>query len=249
MSDDDRPTKRSVLITMGAGVVEKDEAHVPRLVLTGEIDANVATDMLNDLDAANLMGWDEIPIEVFSTGGSVGHAARIITAIMASSIPVLTFSSRHNASAAVDVFAAGARRICGPFASFQIHHTVCAGPGGAVTGVCNEVRAVERQGRDALRWLSMRCGQPPGYFQKRLSTEGSNAELFLNANDALECGLVHEIGHVNLSWRATVLQECTVVPLSPIRERKRRRKGHGGAANCSNTVASHGKRSVVGDQG
>ena len=214
-------------LALGPGLVEaKALTPAPRLLLEARCFTSIHADaMVAGLEEAVQTGWDLIPLEINAVGGETRAAHKIITAIMSSPVPVLTFTTRHLGSAAVDVFAAGARRVAGPFASFMVHHaTDSLADNSTAPEIMQEARHTLRQDRRERAWLSKRCGQPRDHFEEMLHQRGRGHLINLSAQEALRCGLVHEIGAVQVSRKVQLETTVKVVSLERLPASKRRRR-------------------------
>lgn len=123
-----------------------------RIVLTGEVDHNMFSELCNRLSELELES-DEAPVlvEVSSIGGNTQDALAIVGRLHASPCPIHTVGYGQIMSAATLIFAAGERRLMSKYAWFMIHDASdrFAGP---LTKVKREVKQLERE---ELQWIDL----------------------------------------------------------------------------------------------
>lgn len=123
-----------------------------RIVLSGDVDANMFTDLctqIAELELENDAG--AIVIEINSDGGNTSDALAIAGRLKASPCLICTVAYGKVMSAATLIFAAGERRYMSRYAWFMIHDAADKFSG-SVPKVKAELKQLERE---ELQWIEL----------------------------------------------------------------------------------------------
>jgi len=139
---------------------------------------------------ANLKNFKREPIHlhISSTGGSVYHTLGLYDLIETSRTPIITYGHGCIMSAAVILFLAGYKRVCGKHATFMMHE---ASQGmndyaSIIHKKSEEISRLENLMRDIVVNRTKVSG-------KQYDKWNNEREVYLSAEDALKFGIVHEI--------------------------------------------------------
>lgn len=155
--------------------------------LRGALDDGVAGDVAAQLMTLDASGDDAIQLHVDSPGGPLEQAFVLIDTIGLLGVPVHALCIGRAEGAAVGVFAAADERRAAPHARFRLSQ-----PDEKVAGVARDIETwmahKQRMLDDFHRHLAAATGRP---FEQVEADTG--AGRFLDADEAVAYGLVHEI--------------------------------------------------------
>lgn len=184
--------------------------------IVGEINEQVAADVEMHLRKVVRSGQSHVLLNLHSDGGSVYSALKIVDALDACGLPVITCAKGNAESAAAVLFACGEKRVISPNGLIMLH-SVRGGSGkDTLSELQIDVKETERINRLLCEVLA-RTGKRASYFEKLLA---KNVDVNYSASEALENGLATHIGHVDMKTHVRVDTEINVVPY---KRRKRRR--------------------------
>lgn len=139
-------------------------------------------------------------VTVDSYGGQVYSLFRMLDAIKAAQrqgLLVVTASRNKSMSCGSVLFAAGDRRFVGDDSTILIHD-VSSFAWGRLSDLKNDVKHTETLSKRLLGILDKACNKPEGYWHERLHDNG-NADIYLNAEEALAVRLATDIGTPRIS--------------------------------------------------
>jgi len=184
--------------------------------IVGNIDEQIAADVEMHLKKVVRSGQTHVLLNLHSDGGSVYSALKIVDALDACGLPVITCAKGNVESAATVLFACGEKRVISPNGLVMVH-SVRGGSGkDTLPELQIDVKETERINHLLCKVLA-RTGKRASYYEKLLA---KNVDTNYSAHEALEQGLATHIGHVDLKTHVRVETEINVVTY---KKRKRRR--------------------------
>lgn len=136
-------------------------------------------------------GQKVLPILVNSYGGSVYNCLRMVDALKASGMKLVTLLNGYAMSAGSIIFALGEERYMSENSTIMIHE-VSSWSMGKNADMKSAGKHTEELQNKLFSILDKQSGQKDGFFLD-LINQNKNADLFLNAEQAKEYGLVTEI--------------------------------------------------------
>jgi ATP-dependent Clp protease, protease subunit len=153
---------------------------------------------------AERSGQTLIPIIVDSYGGEGTSLLYMLDLINSSKLPVATIGMGKIMSAGSFLLACGTKgyRYISPYASVMIHEGSTFA-NGKNSDLQSSAKEIERVNNLLMRILDNKCGKEPGYWMSVLK-ENKNADFYLTAEQALDCGLVDHIGTPRIDVKMSV---------------------------------------------
>lgn len=145
-----------------------------------------------------------IPILIDSFGGDVLSLFSMLDLIDSSEKPVITSVSSKAMSCGSALLSAGTKgyRFASPRATILIHEASTQLEGKAAD-IISDARNMEALNEKLMELLAKNSNKPASFY-KNLIKKGNNADLYLTAEQALECGIIDKIGipEINMSLKA-----------------------------------------------
>ncbi len=160
----------------------------------GLIDSAGVTRIAGALNTAVNGQYDEVYLCFSSNGGYVGDGVFLYNHIRSLPIPVTVHNTGTVASIAATLFVAGERRLCTAHSIFMMHPVQVGSNGTMASGPLQA--ALDSALKDEARTeeiLRERARIPEDVLAARRTRD-----IYLTAQDALNYGLVHEIGQFAL---------------------------------------------------
>lgn len=168
---------------------------VAYLTFCGLIDSTGVGRIAATINQAVNESYDEVYLCVTSLGGYVGDGIFLYNHIRAMPIRVTMHNTGTMASIAATLFTAGQRRVCSPNAIFMMH-PVSVGGGSTPMAVEPLQAALRAAGSDEARTEAILRERTT--MSDQLLTGRRFTDIYLTAEDALGCGLTHEIADFSL---------------------------------------------------
>tara|TARA_B100000287_G_scaffold103968_1_gene96196 strand:+ start:549 stop:1160 length:612 start_codon:yes stop_codon:yes gene_type:complete len=153
-----------------------------------------AKDFTLQMAKAHNTGQPVIPIIIDSYGGAVYSLMSMISDVRSSKLPVATFiqGKAMSCGAIFSTFGTKGMRYCDPYATVMIHD-VSSGAWGKIEEIKSDAKEAERLQKSVYHMMAQNCGKNKTYFLKHIHDRG-HADWYLEADEALEHGLVDHIG-------------------------------------------------------
>lgn len=211
----------------GVGIDMFGDEEAP--IWVTEFDSNAAREFCNALFRASERDPNRPIIVYINSGG--GDASGLLTMLSAiDTIPnkVITAAMGFAMSAGALLLAHGAVRFASPHARIMIHK-IQAGAFGAIDDIVNETRFLTTLNDYVMKVLAKDCKKSSSQIEAVLS--GSNREVYLGPEEALEMGLIDMIGVPKVSPAPQTEVPCNYVvevmttrPTEPVVETKPQKK-------------------------
>ncbi len=181
------------------------------IYVNGEIDDDTAHEFCTELQAVEASGQTVVIVYIHSIGGDMYSALKMVDAIAASSVRVITVATGHAFSAATLLFSCGTQRYVTPNATIMVHDVQVESLEGRLQDVKTEHAEMERLSTILWDTISSNIGQEKGYMRKHYD---SNKDSYLSAQDALDIGLATHSGCPTMEVKVNV--EYTIHDRSPV---------------------------------
>ena len=154
-----------------------------------------------------------IPILIDSFGGDVLSLFSMLDMIDSSDKPVITAVSSKAMSCGSALLSAGTKgyRFASPRATILIHEASTQLEGKAAD-IISDAKNMEALNEKLMELLAKNSNRPASFY-KNLIKKGNNADLYLSAEEALECGIIDHIGLPEIEMN--VKAEYTLNIISP----------------------------------
>jgi ATP-dependent Clp protease protease subunit len=161
------------------------------LTFAGSIDNQAVSRFFNSLNIAVTNGVESVHLLVQSMGGFVDDGIGLYNYLTNLPLKLITYNEGAVQSIALLPYLAGKVRNCAPDASFLIHKTTFSFHGGATAEMMRgRADAAEDSDKKTDAILRRHIRMPDDRWALR-----DRFDLTINAEDAKEFGLVHEIVH------------------------------------------------------
>jgi ATP-dependent Clp protease protease subunit len=157
------------------------------VMLTGPVDAAVATDVAAQLAALDARGAAPIDLHLDSGDGALEAAFVVVDAIDATRAPVRVLCRGQVGGPALGIVAAGAHRAAMPHARFRLGQ-----PRARFAGTPDEIAGASRRQQDLLWRFYARLARVTGRPAEEIA-EDIRRGRFLDATEAHAYGLIDEI--------------------------------------------------------
>jgi ATP-dependent Clp protease protease subunit len=161
----------------------------------GPIDSAGVTRIAQAINAAVNQQYDHVNLCFSSIGGYVGDGMYLYHHIRSLPIPLTMHNTGTVASIAATLFVAGEKRLCSPNAIFMIHPVSVGTQAQALSSAplvtALQAALADEERTDAI--LRERTKIPVEILDAR-----RRGDIYIPAKQALEYGLVHEIGDFSL---------------------------------------------------
>jgi ATP-dependent Clp protease protease subunit len=168
----------------------------------GLIDSAGVTRIAGAINTAVNGQYDSVYLCLSSNGGYVGDGIYLYHHLRSLPIPVTVHNTGTVASIAATLFVAGQRRLCAPHSIFMVHPVTVGGNGSMASAPLQA--ALDAALRDETRTESIlreRTRIPEDILAARRTRD-----VYITAQEALQWGLVDEIGEFTLPTGNQVFQ-------------------------------------------
>lgn len=166
----------------------------PSIVTVNDFNEEELQKFKESFNAAMNSGQKVIPVEIDSYGGEVYTLMSIIAEFKSSKLPVATIiqGKAMSCGAILASFGTKGYRFMDENATMMIHD-ISSFAHGKIEELKSDVREVERLQKKVYNLMAQNCGKPDDYFTKLIHDKG-RADWFLDAEEALEHGIIDHIG-------------------------------------------------------
>lgn len=185
-------------------IKEVELRNNPVIITVNDFDEE-STQKFNEMMCqAQNSGQKQIPVIIDSFGGEVYSLMSMISMIKASKIPVATIiqGKAMSCGAILASFGTKGMRYMDSDATMMIHD-VSSAAFGKVEELKSSVRESERLNKKVYEMMSKNCDKPAEYFLDLIHDKG-RADWFLEAEEALEHGIIDKIGIPTLKIKVDV---------------------------------------------
>ena len=167
--------------------------YKPVIIYVNEFNEKSATEFSSKMTLAHNTGQKVIPIVIDSYGGQVYSLMSMIAEIRSASLPIATIvqGKAMSCGAVLTTFGAPGMRYMDPDATFMIHD-VSSMAWGKVAEMKAGVDEAERLNRKIFAMMDKNCGQPEGFFMKKLKKK-DRVDWYLNAKKCKKHGIVNHL--------------------------------------------------------
>jgi len=167
--------------------------HEPIIITVNEFTEESASEFGAAISLAHNTGQNVIPIIIDSFGGQVYSLMSMIAEIRSASLPIATIvqGKAMSCGAVLTTFGAPGMRYMDPDATFMIHD-VSSMAWGKVAEMKAGVDEAERLNRKIFAMMDKNCGQPEGFFMKKLKKK-DRVDWYLNAKKCKKHGIVNHL--------------------------------------------------------
>lgn len=165
----------------------------PIIIVVNEFNEESATEFATAMSLAQNTGQKAVPVVIDSYGGQVYSLMSMISSIKSSTIPVATIvqGKAMSCGAILSSFGADGLRFMDKDATMMIHD-VSSFAFGKIEELKADAREADRLNKKVYQMMARNCGKPDDYFTKLIHDKG-HADWFLDAEEALEHGLVQHL--------------------------------------------------------
>tara|TARA_B000000557_G_scaffold123617_1_gene100204 strand:+ start:1333 stop:1935 length:603 start_codon:yes stop_codon:yes gene_type:complete len=165
----------------------------PIIIVVNEFNEESATEFSTAMSLAQNTGQKVVPVVIDSYGGQVYSLMSMISSIKSSTIPVATIvqGKAMSCGAILSSFGSDGLRFMDKDATLMIHD-VASFAFGKVEELKADARESERLNKKVYQMMARNCGKPDDYFTKLIHDKG-HADWFLDADEALEHGIVQHL--------------------------------------------------------
>lgn len=148
-----------------------------------------------------------LPIIIDSYGGEVYAALSMLDSLKASGLEIITISKGKTMSAGTLLLSIGSKRYATENSTLMIHEA-SAGGHGTASAMANGAKHVKDMSNKMFDLMAENCNKPKGFFQD-LVKQNDNQDLFMTAQEALNSGLITDIGYPSI---AEIFPETPDIP-------------------------------------
>lgn len=161
------------------------------VVFTADITEASVTALKNSVDASLATGqYGSVDFFISSVGGEVYYGLDVGNYIQELQVPTVTHNTSTVQSISTVMYSAGKTRYAYPESTFMFHPAIVEVADDNYTNY--ELLAMQQATRTIAKTISNNTGIP----QKGITTLMTSGEQFLDAEEALKLGLIHEVRKV-----------------------------------------------------
>ncbi len=182
-------------IKVQAGILKKQNGYnCPQCLCVQDFDEGTEVHLSQALNAMNNSAQPVIPCKVDSFGGSIFSLLGILDILEGNAKPIMTYTTTQAMSCGAVLLAAGTRgyRYASKNATILIHEAASSFEG-KKSDVMNDANHMESLNDKLMEILAKHSNKPKSYF-KGLIRKNNNADLYIDAKEALQIGLIDKIG-------------------------------------------------------
>lgn len=220
------------------------EADLDHEIWVTDFDTDSAIDFTNKIKAFSDQDPNKpIIIHINSYGGSIDALSCMISAMDSVSNPIITSVTGSAMSCGAILLSHGDMRFCDPHARVMVHR-VSAATWGDSDDMKNDVAEIERLNRYWLGFLAVNSNMAGGYDElESVMKSKDGRDRYLNANEALEFGLIDQVGRPKLI-QATLYEVVSGPDKMPIQKRAKLREQFREEQAAEKTVKKNKKKTT-----
>lgn len=169
----------------------------PVTARVNEFDEFASRMLSYNITEAKLNNQKSLPVVIDSYGGEVYSLMGMVDLLTNSGLDIITIATSKAMSCGAFLLAIGKKRYATPKSTIMIH-AVRNIIRGDIDSQKNEVNQMEKLNNMAFELLDVNTNKPSGFWLNKLA-ENNNNDLYLSAQEALELGLITNIGTPELT--------------------------------------------------
>ena len=169
----------------------------PVTARVNEFDEFASRMLSYNITEAKLNNQKSLPVVIDSYGGEVYSLMGMVDLLTNSGLDIITIATSKAMSCGALLLSIGKKRYATPKSTIMIH-AVRGGSRGDVASQKNEVNEIERLNNLAFELLDVNTNKPSGFWLNKLA-ENNNNDLYLTPQEALNLGLITNIGTPELT--------------------------------------------------
>lgn len=169
----------------------------PVTARVNEFDEFASRMLSYNITEAKLNNQKSLPVVIDSYGGEAYSLLGMVDLLTNSGLDIITIATSKAMSCGAFLLAIGKKRYATPKSTIMIH-AVRNIIRGDVDSQKNEVNQMEKLNNMAFELLDVNTNKPNGFWLNKLA-ENNNNDLYLSAQEALELGLITNIGTPELN--------------------------------------------------
>ena len=169
----------------------------PVTARVNEFDEFASRMLSYNITEAKLNNQKSLPVVIDSYGGEVYSLLGMVDILSNSGLEVITIATSKTMSCGAFLLSIGKKRYATPNATIMIH-AVRNAMRGDVESQKNEIEQMEKLNNKAFALLDSNTNKESGFWLNKLA-ENNNNDLYLTPEEALELGLITNIGTPELT--------------------------------------------------
>ena len=169
----------------------------PVTARVNEFDEFASRMLSYNITEAKLNNQKSLPVVIDSYGGEVYSLMGMVDLLTNSGLDIITIATSKAMSCGALLLAIGKKRYATPKSTIMIH-AVRSTMRGDLDSQKNEVNQLEKLNNMAFELLDTNTNKPSGFWLNKLA-ENNNNDLYLSAQEALNLGLITNIGTPELT--------------------------------------------------
>ena len=169
----------------------------PVTARVNEFDEFASRMLSYNITEAKLNNQKSLPVVIDSYGGEAYSLMGMVDLLTNSGLDIITIATSKAMSCGAFLLAIGKKRYATPKSTIMIH-AVRSTMRGDLDSQKNEVNQLEKLNNMAFELLDTNTNKPSGFWLNKLA-ENNNNDLYLSAQEALNLGLITNIGTPELT--------------------------------------------------
>lgn len=169
----------------------------PVTARVNEFDEFASRMLSYNITEAKLNNQKSLPVVIDSYGGEAYSLMGMVDLLTNSGLDIITIATSKAMSCGAFLLAIGKKRYATPKSTIMIH-AVRSTMRGDLDSQKNEVNQLEKLNNMAFELLDTNTNKPSGFWLNKLA-ENNNNDLYLSAQEALNLGLITNIGTPELN--------------------------------------------------
>lgn len=169
----------------------------PVTARVNEFDEFASRMLSYNITEAKLNNQKSLPVVIDSYGGEAYSLMGMVDLLTNSGLDIITIATSKAMSCGAFLLAIGKKRYATPKSTIMIHAVRCT-MRGDLDSQKNEVNQLEKLNNMAFELLDVNTNKPSGFWLNKLA-ENNNNDLYLTPQEALNLGLITNIGTPELT--------------------------------------------------